>query len=347
MSSTTLTLSPKPQESIISLIFRINMVFKPGKMPQLIDKKGRFSKYISLTPEFQAIFWEYTDAQIFSLLINASIIKRNQYDFLKSPVDYTVGIRDFLQGKRVKIGISSDVYYCASCIRESIEKYGFAYLKRIWTTYLSSDDCCVHKEPLYKIMSDNRKDTLQAIETVLGGRRSKFCKSLRDSSYYRPYREIEYAALPTTAGSIKELPHIAPCLEKRLKAWLLREGHTFPSSLIEDVRLADHDSLIRSMKSHVFRDFVFNKAYRALHESEYVDFHDFWERNSVIQSFFCGIIKKQGLQGKIAKLRSENCSKCLESFCPANQIILFPRCIFSNQFNSFDYKCVGKRVRVF
>ena len=346
MNSTTLVLSPRPQESIISLIFRINMVFDSGKMPQLIDKKGRYSKYISLTPKYQAIFSEYTDTQIFNLLLNTGIIQHS-LDFLKSPVDYTVGIRDFLQGKRVKIGISSDVYYCASCIREFIETDGFAYLKGSWTTSLSNDDCCVHQEPLYKIVSDNRKDTLQAIKTVLAGRRSEFCKSLRDYSYYRPYREIQYTTLPTTAGSIKELPHIAPCLEKKLKAWLLREGHTFPSNLIEDVRLADHDSLIRSMKSHVFRDFVFNKAYRSLHESEYVDFHDFWERHSVIQSFFCGVIKKQGLQGKIAKLRSKNCSKCIERSCPANQIILFPRFSLAKEFSSFDYECVGKRIRVF
>lgn len=168
------------------------------------------------------------------------------------------------------------------------------------------------------------------------GQRSKCCKSLRDSPYYSEHIYDGYR----TENSERKLPHLASCLINKLKAWLLTDGHTFPDNLITAVRSANHRSLVYCMESHVFRDFVFKKAYFALHDSNYLRFHEFWEQYFECHTFYCGVIEKQGLSGEIAKLRGSNCSKCSDHFCPANlAIVPASRGLFGFYFSG--YKCPG------
>lgn len=324
---------PMPQECVLSYIYRINMVLAPCKMPNVIDKRGRWSGHIILPHQYQKILIKHTDYQVFNLLLESGVIEY-QDDILKSPVDYTRIMAAFLKGERVKKGFSSQLKYCSKCIKEFIEKYGFAYFKADWTHYITSDNCSVHRMPLYIIDSGNRKDALKAIGIVMMGKHSQFCKSLSDSPYYREISDDYYISKSTEA----KLPHLASCLKSRLKAWLLIDDHTFPDSLVSSVRCASHDSFVRSIKTYVFIDYVFKAAYIALHHSDYSRFHTFWERYAEIYTFYCGVIKKQGLSGKIAKLKGSNCSKCRDIYCPAN--LAYSSSLYSYR----PYKYLGERI---
>ncbi|PTP42747.1 hypothetical protein [Vibrio splendidus] len=328
---------PMPEECVFSYIIRINMVLAPCRIPNIFAKNGRWSKYVTLPQRYQEIFSQNNDFQVFNLLLKSGVIE-HQKDILKSPVDYTRTMTTFLKGGRVKKRSSNQIKYCPKCIAEFIGTYGFSYFKADWALWKSGDNCQIHREPFNIIDSGNKADALQAVEMVMMGKRSRFCKSLRDSPYYQEISDENYYS----GNTEDKLPHLASCLENKLKAWLLSNNHTFPKNMITAVRCADHGSLVSSMESHVFRDFVFRKAYSSLHNSNYLRFHEFWKRYSELHMFYCGVIEKQGLKGKIAKLRGFNCSKCRDVFCPANLTIIQTRRAYWSIIHG--YKCPGERM---
>ncbi|TKF25159.1 hypothetical protein FCV50_22710 [Vibrio kanaloae] len=339
MSGHTFVISPMPKECVFSYIVRINMVLSPCKMPNIFGKHGCWAQSITLPHRYQEIFIKNNDSQVFSLLLESGVINLQQ-DILKNPVDYTRTIAHFLKGDRVQKCSSYQVKYCPKCIADFIRLYGFSYLKADWASWSSGDNCRLHREPFNIIDSGNKADALQSVQSVMIGKRSKFCKSLRDSTYYR---EVEVEDNYYRSEEPKqELPHLASCLKNKLKAWLLIDGHTFPQNMITAVRCANHSSLVYSMESHVFRDFVFKEAYFALHDSSYFRFHEFWKRYSELHTFYCGVIEKQGLKGVIAKLRGANCSKCRDVYCPANLTIIQPCRSFWFTFQG--YKCSGEQI---
>lgn len=337
MSTDGFLIAPMPEECVFSYILRINMVLAPCRIPNIFDKKGRWSKYITLPPEYQEVFLSNSDYKVFKLLLDSGVIQY-QKDKLKNPVDYTSTMTGFLKGDRVVKRSSYRVKYCPRCIADFIRSHGFSYLKADWALWSSGDNCRVHREPFNIIDSGNKVDALQAVQSVLTGKRSRFCKSLGDSTYYRGVEDEYYRS----EHSEKKLPHMASCLENKLKAWLLLDGHTFPENMITAVRSASNGSLIRCMESHVFRDYVFEKAYFALHNSNYSRFHEFWKHHCELHTFYCGVIEKQGLKGTIAKLRGTNCSKCRDVYCPANLTIVQPRGAFWFTFRG--YKCSGEQM---
>lgn len=336
MSCETFVVAPMPGEYVFSFIFRINMVLAPCKMPNVINKNGRWNSSITLPFQYQDIFLKMGDSQVYKLLLDSGVFSHRK-DVLKSPVGYTETMSAVLQGKTVHNISFAKLSYCPKCIAEFISIYGFAYFKADWGL---GYNCRVHKKPFNIIETNNRKDSLQAIEQVMTGRRSRFCKSLRDFPYYRDFESENNSK---QHGIETQLPHLASCLESKLKAWLLTDGHTFPKILIMTVRSANHDSLVRNMESHVFRDYVFKKAYAALHRSDYSRFNNFWSRYAEIHKFYCGVIEKQGLVGAVAKLRGGNCSKCCDRHCPAN-LLIAPSCR-SLGFNFRGYKCPGEQMK--
>lgn len=330
---------PMPQECVLSFILRVNLVLALRGMPQIINKKGQWARSITLNSKYQEFFSKLSDLQVAKLLFESGVLK-HETDILKNPVSYTKDMENFLKGKRVAKYSSRDVKYCASCIREFIETYGFAYFKASWSREYC-DYCSLHKEPFFRINSDNRKETLQALKLIMKGQRSNLCQSFRDSPY--DYETIEDNHCLYVEKTENELPHLAICLKNKLKAWMLNEDHEFPSSLIKAVRCFDNQSIIRNMESHVFRDYVFRVAYYALHNSDYFMFHEFWKKQCEIYLFYCGVIKKSELRGEIAKLRGCNCSKCFFESCPANKMILWPRTVQRYSFQS--YKCITVNMR--
>lgn len=340
MSTDAFFIAPMPEECVFSYILRINMVLAPCRMPNIVNQKGHWSKYITLPQQYQEIFLKKTDSKVFKLLLESGVIEY-QKDILKSPVDYTRTMADFLKGSRVKKR-STYVKYCPKCIADFIGLYGFSYLKADWALRSSNHNCRVHREPFNIIDSGNQADSLQAVQSVMMGKRSRFCKSLRDLKYYREVEAEDEDEHYRSGDSEKVLPHLASCLANKLKAWLLIDGHTFPNNMIAAVGSASNYSLNRYMESHVFRGYVFNKAYFALHKSDYSRFHEFWKRHCELHTFYCGVIQKQGLKGTIARLRGVNCSKCRDAYCPANLIIVQPRQAFWSAFR--DYKCYGERM---
>ncbi|MEZ9469341.1 hypothetical protein AB4211_02840 [Vibrio lentus] len=339
MSTDVFFIKPMPEESVFSYVLRINMVLAPCRMPNIFDKKGRWSNYITLPQQYQEIFSKNPDSKVFKLLLDSRVIEY-QNDILKNPVGYTRTMAAFLKGHRVKIGTHYQVKYCRRCIEDFIRLYGFSYFKADWASWDSGHNCRVHREAFYIIDSGNKVDALQAVQSVLMGKRSRFCKNLGDSTYYLGV-EVEDEYYRSKLSEIK-LPYLAPCLKNKLKAWLLLDGHSFPNNMISIVRCANHSSLVDSMESHVFRDYVFKKAYFALHNSNYSRFHEFWKHHCELHTFYCGVIKKQGLKGVIAKLRGVNCSKCFYAYCPASLTIVQSRRTF--WFNFRGYKCSGEKM---
>ncbi|MEZ8796792.1 hypothetical protein OAA_02320 [Vibrio cyclitrophicus 1F175] len=337
MLCNSMVIKPMPEECVLSYILRINMVLGPGRMPNVFNEKGKWSEYLMLPERYQGIFINNFDSQVFNLLLDSGFIEY-QADILKSPTSYTIFMGAFLKGQKVKRSSSPQVKYCSKCIVDSIKKNGFAYFKADWASWMSGDNCRLHKEAFHVIKAGNRKDTIKAVELVMIGKRSKFCKSLRDLPYYREVSDDLYYS----KASMLNEPHLAPCLVNKLKMWLLYENHIFPDSIVEALGSASHDSLVRSMESHIFRDYMFKKAYYALHDSSYLKFHEFWQRCSKLHTFYCGVIEKQGLNETVFKAQGANCSKCHDVDCSANILIIKPR---QHLFSSFQgYRCCGEQM---
>ncbi|MEZ8028126.1 hypothetical protein [Enterovibrio norvegicus] len=288
-------------------------------MPSIISNKGCWSKYISLSHGYQDVFLKYTDSQLFNLLLDSCFISTEE-NVLKNPASYVKVISDFLTGNKVYKGHANRIRYCSKCISEAIEIYGFAYFSAHWTSPGSGNNCKIHEVPLYVIDSYCKKDTLYALDIVMMGKKSEFCKSLNNSDFC-PEGEYYFSLLE---GPEKKPPHLAPCLINKLKAWLILDGHTFPTELITAVRCASHSSLVSSMETYVFKNYLLKRAYVTLYNSNYKIFHDFLTKNSELHTFYCGIIEKQGLKGVIARLQGSNCSKCSDVHCPANHSIIHP-----------------------
>ena len=315
---------PLPEESLLSYIYRINLVESHLTKLRVVSTSGKWKKRIALTAGFQKYFAQLTDFQLSKLICDSGYIgvELNQIDTI---IEINTTLRNILKGEKIKLISSLPIKYCKKCISNFIEKYGVGYIKAEWNLSTGPTICTVHDELYFQIDVENAEQAEVALRKIISGRSSEYCVKLNN----KPLK-FHYDLNEKIQRSLESFPYLAPCLSNKLKGWLLTQGRKTPNEIHSVIGTSDKACYVKAgcrriqtseIEKYVFKSVLFRTAYRRLYFSDYPEFTRFWEENRTEKTIYFGVIKQQDLQASIHKLRSRNCSKCNEWECPAVELI--------------------------
>lgn len=323
-------LQPHPAESFHSFVFRICRLYGGSGMPNIINNDGnRWSRNIYLNDDVRPYFLKYSDKQLIHLMRNSGFAHKRTKMF-EDPTYYTTKLHTFIFGSKshkATYGISDKcdkpttkpITYCIDCIRASLLSNGFSYFSaENYLHWLSH--CRIHKKSLYVLPSTSRTNGMKSLSLILKGQHPANA-SLITTAPYKEYRHLANYGKKETEVPIQ----LSACLHFKLKQWFLINTHVFPQCVADAACYKDPRSMRNIDSNHVFRDYILERVVKALLESDYEPFHNFWNSNVTEKTIFCGVIDKSGLQEQIYVYKNIDCK-----FCTGREWILCPK----NNLNS-------------
>ncbi|WP_417763796.1 hypothetical protein [Shewanella sp.] len=306
-------MKPIKDEALQSWMYRCLLVNGITDFSAVINNNGRWRKVPFFYKEYIPFFTFPSDKDILNLFLNSSI------QFLGSippePWNYVTAIKKYLYNYKGNENNGSIIIkYCSSCIKESIVKNGFGYIKTDW---LYDNHCKKHSKELDVIDKNSKKNVLTMLRSAFLG------------------MEIKQGSIGlkrTFSKDVKtytNMNNFMPCFLMDFY-WIASDHRNDYFPEYEHVVFFNYNGIRKNivqlcgMDNLDFLHFVRRKLIE--YERLFPDLLKlFIERRAEIVTYVYGINDPDSFSSNLITKKGRNCSKCVkwskEGICPISPMI--------------------------
>jgi hypothetical protein len=310
-----------PDETLHSFIFRVCLVNGNEKLADITDTKTLWRKNLQLNTKIMQYFTEYNDHDLLTLMRNSEQAKQDTKIF-SNPVQHMSDIKRLLRKEPPKKWArpGGQLKYCIDCIKNSIREFGFGYFKSPWHAEVSGY-CFIHKKSLSHYPAHSQLKPHEVLKTILRGQHpigsySRLSTSKTTQEQYRLHSIYTFneRTLPYDDGNYI---FISGCLRAEIENFIRSCPDDLPKvSLISE---CFNKSIISKPynEGYIFKNYILSKILRSFFEENFEPFLDFWQKNAVKKTVYCGVVKFTDLFEYLHIYQStDKCIMCKHLSCP-------------------------------
>lgn len=296
-------------EHIISFLFRMQLIHGIFDFSNLFHLNGKLRHNIQTPKSILDICREYDEYQFaysFASHTDEEGIGWGPINFSRMTVGQFLDSGEVTIAKRNHNNLK--IYYCKTCIQESIEKNGVGYLKKSW---LMGGVCKIHNKKLLPLKQIPMPQMIDVLSDLLvsgiftedypddGGTVNVGEKrvNIDDENVYYSSNTFEPSFV-----------YIKPCVKEYFAHWLCLHRRSLSRRYYKELRYKYAELLAVDLQENPV--FFVPYLYSILMADQQCSFKEYVEKSTKIDTELVGIRNQRRIPLKVMKLCGVNCNRC-------------------------------------